>query len=283
MEPTLCSTDRICQEDTDLRVVLQQLIEAHGMPAVKQVFRSIEAANPVKNTRPRGRPRGPAINDLPALQEAAAIWRQQGSGWVWPALTAVAKSLRGEPRSTTRRLFYRLQETGPDSVEKFVRAGIDDFCAASHRNFVRALGQAKINKTNVQLTYTLEEYQEFNEFIPLYRNWFTITMRDRIPEPNPDDVEYLANLQNELTDVLNYIAHDLPVVRTKKEVIKLMFKSEKYYNLVDNIGFLQMDLLGYQDWYIHVGDYVKEESLEKLLDLNDVFMRLLRLKMTLDT
>src|ERR1700752_1486388 len=87
-EPTLCSADRICQDDSELWVVLQQLIEAHGIPAVKQALRSIEAGSQVENTRSRGRPPGPAIDDLPALQEAGAIWRQQGCGPVWPALTA---------------------------------------------------------------------------------------------------------------------------------------------------------------------------------------------------
>jgi hypothetical protein len=134
-QPTLCSPDRICQGDSELRVVLQQLIEAHGIPGVKQVLRRIEAANQVETTRSRGRPPGPAIDDLPALQKAAAIWRQQGCGPVWPALTAVAKSLRGEPESNARRLLSRLQETGPGWTEKFVRAGIHDFSAASLRKF----------------------------------------------------------------------------------------------------------------------------------------------------
>jgi hypothetical protein len=125
-QPTLRPPDRICQGDSELRVVLQQLIEAHGISAVKQVLRSIEAANQADNTRSRGRPPGPAIDDLPALQEAGAIWRQQGCGPVWPALTAVAKSLRGEPESNARRLLSRLLETGPRWDEDFERAGIGD-------------------------------------------------------------------------------------------------------------------------------------------------------------
>ena len=139
-QPTLCSPDRICQGDSELQVVLQQLIEAHGIPAVKQVLRRIEAANQVETTRSRGRPPGPAIDDLPALQKAAAIWRQQGCGPVWPALTAVAKSLRGEPESNARRLFSRLLETGLGWGEEFERAGIDDFSqAARDRKVMRTL------------------------------------------------------------------------------------------------------------------------------------------------
>ena len=127
---SLCSPDQICQDDPELRVVLQQLIKAHGVHAVEQELRSIEAANQVENTRSRGRPTGPAIDDWPALQEAAAIWRQQGYGPVWPALIAVAKSLRGEPESNARRLLSRLQETRPGWDENYRRAGIGDLRSA---------------------------------------------------------------------------------------------------------------------------------------------------------
>ena len=120
----------MCQDDPELRVVLHQLIKAHGVHAVEQELRSIEAANKVENTRSRGRPTGPAIDDWPALQEAATIWRQQGYGPVWPALIAVAKSLRGEPESNARRLLSRLQETRPGWDENYRRAGIGDLRSA---------------------------------------------------------------------------------------------------------------------------------------------------------
>jgi hypothetical protein len=278
---SLCSPDRTRQGHSELRVVLQQLVETHGMPAVKQVLRSIEAANLVENTRSRGRPRGPAIDDFPALQEAAAIWRRQGGGPVWPALTAVAKSLRGEPQSNARRLLSRLQDTRPCWTEKFVRAGINDFSAASLRKFVLALGQAVINKTNVKLTYTLEEYQELNELVPLFRNELAATLRDVMPRLHSEDKEYVNNLKNELTAILEYIANDMQVARSKS-AIKLTFDADKYNNFVENIGFLQLDLLGFQDWYYHAGDYEEAESFEKLLNLNDVLFRLLRLKIMLD-
>jgi hypothetical protein len=140
-QPSLGSPDRIYQEDSEIRVVLQELIEAHGISAVKQVLRSIESANPVENTRSRGRPAGPAIDDWPALQDAAAIWRQRGGGPVWPALTAVAKSLRGQPESNARRLFSRILERGRG--EDFERAGIGDFrSAAFERLILRAVYRA---------------------------------------------------------------------------------------------------------------------------------------------
>jgi hypothetical protein len=159
-QPTLCSPDRICQGDSELQVVLQQLIEAHGIPAVKQVLRRIEAANQVETTRSRGRPPGPAIDDLPALQKAAAIWRQQGCGPVWPALTAVAKSLRGEPESNARRLFSRLLETGLGWGEEFERAGIGDFSQAAH--------DGKVMRTLVRggARYTIAFIRTMSELVP---------------------------------------------------------------------------------------------------------------------
>jgi hypothetical protein len=117
-----------------------KLMEAHGVHAVKQMLRSIEAANPVENTRSRGRPAGPAINDWPALQAAAAIWRRQGGGPIWHALIAVAKTLRGEPESNARRLLSRLLEIGQ---EDFERADIGDFWFASFkRKILRVLLRA---------------------------------------------------------------------------------------------------------------------------------------------
>jgi len=158
-QPTLCPPDRICQGDSELQVVLQQLIEAHGIPAVKQVLRRIEAANQVETTRSRGRPPGPAIDDLPALQKAAAIWRQQGCGPVWPALTAVAKSLRGEPESNARRLFSRLLETGLGWGEEFERAGIDDFSQAAR--------DRKVMRTLVRdARYTIAFFRTMRELFP---------------------------------------------------------------------------------------------------------------------
>ena len=157
-QPTLCSPDRICQGDSELRVVLQQLIEAHGIPAVKQVLRRIEAANQVETTRSRGRPPGPAIDDLPALQEAAAIWRQQGRGPVWPALTAVAKSLRGDPESNTRRLLSRLLETRLGFGEELERAGIGYFSqAARERKAIRTLVR-DVDRCTGELIKTMSEF-----------------------------------------------------------------------------------------------------------------------------
>ena len=126
-EPTLGSLEEASQNSSDLRIVLRQLIAAHGADAVRRELSSIEAARPVENPRSRGRPAGPAIDDWPALREAAAIWRRQSGGSVWPALTAVGKSLRGETESNVRRLHARLLETGPAWEKEFEHAGISDF------------------------------------------------------------------------------------------------------------------------------------------------------------
>ena len=142
-QPTFGSPDGPCEKNSDLRVALRKLIEAHGADTVKRVLNSIEAANPVENPRSRGRPVGPAINDWPSLKRAATIWRQQGGGPVWPALIAVAKSLHGESESNARRLLGRLLKLGRDWDGQFERAGIHDFrMAAWNRRIDRAVTRA---------------------------------------------------------------------------------------------------------------------------------------------
>jgi hypothetical protein len=137
------SLDGSRQNNSDLMIVLRKLIEAHGADAVKRALRSIEAATPVENPRSRGRPAGPAIDDLPSLREAAAIWRQRGGGPVWPALIAVAESLPGETESNARRLLGRLSSTGRGWGDQFERAGIGDFWfAAWDRKLYRVLTRA---------------------------------------------------------------------------------------------------------------------------------------------
>jgi hypothetical protein len=140
-EPTLGSLDETSQNNSDLRIVLRELIAAHGADTVKRELRIIEAAKPVENPRSRGRPVGPAIDDWPSLREAAAIWRERGGGPVWPALIAVAKSLPGESESNARRLLNRLRTGGWSS--EFEPAGIGDFWMAAwdrkiHRLITRA-------------------------------------------------------------------------------------------------------------------------------------------------
>ena len=140
-EPTLGSLEETSENNSDLRIVLRELIRAHGADAVKRELRSIEAAKPVENPRSRGRPVGPAIDDWPSLREAAAIWRERGGGPVWPALLAVAKSLPGESESNVRRLFGRVLSKG--CSDEFERAGIGDFMMAAwerkiHRVITRA-------------------------------------------------------------------------------------------------------------------------------------------------
>jgi hypothetical protein len=152
-ELTLGLMDGAYQNDSDLRIVLQKLVEVHGADVVKQVLRSIE------NPRSRGRPRGRAIDDWPLLREAAAIWRDRGGGAVWPALIAVAESLRGEPNSHASRLLSRLLERG--EIEQFQKAGIEDFRIAAwdrkiHRVITRAGPRYKKAFLTVMLAWGLQ-------------------------------------------------------------------------------------------------------------------------------
>jgi hypothetical protein len=142
-EPICGSSDEPCHNNSDLRVSLRKLIESHGVDTVKRVLSSIEAANPVATRRSPGRPVGPAIDDWPSLKKAAAIWRQQGGGPVWPPLIAVGESLPGESESNARRLLTRLQTPGRAWRDQFERAGIRDFQrAAWNRKIKRAAFRA---------------------------------------------------------------------------------------------------------------------------------------------
>ena len=136
-EPTLGSLEEISQNNSNLRIVLRELIRVHGADTVKRELRGIEAAKPVENPRSRGRPVGPAIDDWPSLREAAAIWRERGGGPVWPALLAVAKSLPGESESNARRLLSRLLNKDRGSAAEFKRAGIGDFWMAAWDSKIR--------------------------------------------------------------------------------------------------------------------------------------------------
>ena len=142
-EPTLGSLEETSENNSDLRIVLRELIRAHGADAVKRELRSIEAAKPVENPRSRGRPVGPAIDDWPSLKKAAAIWRQSGGGPVWPPLIAVGESLPGERESNARRLLTRLLTPEWACRDQFERAGISDFqIAARKRQIQRAAFRA---------------------------------------------------------------------------------------------------------------------------------------------
>jgi hypothetical protein len=71
------------------------------------------------------------------------IWRERGGGPVWPALTAVAKSLPGESESNARRLLNRLLNAESDLIDRFKRAGIDDFWKAAYeRKIIRLIDRA---------------------------------------------------------------------------------------------------------------------------------------------
>jgi hypothetical protein len=134
-EPTLGSLEEASQSNSDLGIVLRELIRAHGTDTMKRELHSIEVETP----RSRGRPVGPAIDDWPSLREAAAIWRERGGGPVWPALIAVAKSLPGESESNARRLRSRLVSKGRGSLAEFAQARIVDFWMAAWDRKIRRM------------------------------------------------------------------------------------------------------------------------------------------------
>src|SRR5262249_9392758 len=118
----------------------------------------------VEHVRLRGRPAGPAINDWPALQEAAAIWREQGGRSGWRALIEVGKHFRGETETTARRLLFPLRGARPGwGQDDFERAGILDFrCEALVSKlswtFRRDKGREMSDSTLATVILLLEEY-----------------------------------------------------------------------------------------------------------------------------
>lgn len=71
------------------------------------------------------------------------VWRERGGGPVWPALTAVAKSLPGESEANARRLLNRLLNEESGWHDRFKRAGIDDLWkAAWERKTIRLMQRA---------------------------------------------------------------------------------------------------------------------------------------------
>jgi len=187
--PALGSLNGACQNSSKLRIELRKLVKAYGADVVKRVLRNIEATNPVENRRSRGRPVGPAIDDLPSLIRAAVMWRERGGGPVWPALTAVAKSLPGESASNARRLLYRLLNAESGLLDQFKRAGIDDFWKAAWEGKIIRLISLIIRRA-----------------LPAYRDYL-LKMNAVLEVQNPPD------------PVIYYICRCIPLLTTEEIVI----------------------------------------------------------------
>ena len=109
----------------ELERLVERLIDEHGFEAVAQCLHDLKAARRTRNKRPRGRPRGPAREDLPLLKTAAGVWRNRG-GAVWPTLCKI-----GRNESNARRLYSRLRARAPWDGDAFLEHDIGDFHAAA--------------------------------------------------------------------------------------------------------------------------------------------------------
>ena len=137
-------------------------------------------------------------------------------------------------------------------------------------------------ETCVQLTYTLDEYKEFNHAIVAFRNEITTTLINAIPDLHDDDKEYFSLLTDDLVHTLDYIDHTMVCYRTETGM-RLTFIIDEYNKFNENIGLLRLDLSGFQQFHNHRGEYEKEDTLENIQDLVDVFIRLLGNRIILDS
>lgn len=137
-------------------------------------------------------------------------------------------------------------------------------------------------ETCVQLTYTLDEYKEFNHVIVAFRNEITTTLRNETRDLQDDDKEYFSLLADKLVHALDYIDRTMVCSRTETGM-RLTFIIDEYDKFNENIGLLRMDLCGFQEFHNHRGEYEKEDALENIEDLIDVFVRLLGNRMIVDS
>src|SRR5262249_4047823 len=119
-----------------------------------------------------------------------------------------------------------------------------------------------------------------NHALGSFRNEINTTLRHQITSLNQDDKEYWRTLNEELIETLNYIDSGMIVGRAKGG-FQLILDVEEFEKFDNNIGFLRMDLCGFQEWYHCRGEYEKEKALEAAQDVIDIFVRLLGNKLIL--
>jgi hypothetical protein len=137
-------------------------------------------------------------------------------------------------------------------------------------------------ETCIQLTYTLEEYKEFNHAIVAFSNEIAGTLRNEIPALKDEYKEYFETLNDDFIHTLYYIDRTMVCSRTETGM-RLTFSVDEYDKFDENIGLLRIYLNNFQEWRNHRGEYEKANALENLQDLIDVFMRLLGNHMILDS
>jgi hypothetical protein len=177
------------------------------------------------------------------------------------------------------------------------------FCRASRQDVKTRVGQASAfgttersstkesstmiltrSETSVQLTYTLEEYREFNHAIVTFRNEITSTLRNEVSSFDFDGEtkEYFEILDQEFIHTLDYVDRWMLCYRTDSGM-RLTFRIDEYDKFNENIGLLRIDLSYWQECYHDRGEYEKKDGLENLQDLIDVFSRLLGNRRILDS
>ena len=137
------------------------------------------------------------------------------------------------------------------------------------------------NENAIQLTYSLEEYEQFSRAAVGFRNEINSTLRDEISNLDRESKKYFIKLMDEFIRSLEYIDRTVIVTRAGAG-IQLTFSVKEYTKFNDNIGFLRLDLCGFQEGYNYRGEHEKANTLEDAQDLIDIFIRLLGNKITLD-
>jgi hypothetical protein len=137
------------------------------------------------------------------------------------------------------------------------------------------------SESATQLTYSLEEYEQFSRAAAAFRKEINSTLRSEILNLNRESKKYFRKLMDEFIQSLEYIDRTVIVTRAGAG-IQLTFSVKKYTKFNDNIGFLRLDLCGFQEAYHYEGEHEKANALEAAQDLIDIFIRLLGDKITLD-
>jgi hypothetical protein len=143
----------------DISEAVQRLIKDFGLRAVRGEIERIEQAG--RRPKRSGRPRGPAVDDMPALQAVAEDWRANGKGKVWPSITKVADDLaRTSPMSKStshaERLLSRLKPRTFADLERLHNAGLMDLHAAVAGE--HALSAATVHQINlIEATYKIHD------------------------------------------------------------------------------------------------------------------------------
>jgi hypothetical protein len=137
-------------------------------------------------------------------------------------------------------------------------------------------------EASIQLTYTPDEYEEFNRAAVAFRNEITGTLQKEIVKFRGDSREYWDTFVREFVEMLDSIDHVTITTRVEPG-FQLTFGVEQFTTFDNNIGFLSLDLLGLQEGYEGRGEYDKCNALENLQHLVNAFVRLLGNKQILDS